>query len=145
MRASLKLHMRTAAVLVAVALLIAPASAAKAKRAPKSGPKSEPAPAPTLRDVARDFEARRLIAGAERVTFLRGTNEAVQALLSGNVEENDRLAARMLAGTLSFELGDYPAAGQSFERAAELAGKSSLAADAEFARIQSLEATGQDD
>ena len=128
-----------AAAMMAAALLLAPPAWGG-----KPSPTRAPAP-PTLREVARDFESRRLIAGAERVTFLRGTQEAVRALLAGELPADQKFAARFLAGTLSFELGDYRAASESFDRAVELAGKGGYAADAEFARIQSLEAAGQDD
>ncbi len=143
-----------AAAMMAAALLLAPpARAAKPRpsgapappaRAAKPSPSRAPAP-PTLREVARDFESRRLIAGAERVTFLRGTQEAVRALLARELPADQKFAARFLAGTLSFELGDYRAASESFDRAVELAGKSAYVVDVEFARIQSLEAAGHDD
>ena len=133
-----------AAAMMAAALLLAPPAwggkpsptraPAPPARVAKSSPGRAPAP-PTLREVARDFESRRLIAGAERVTFLRGTQEAVRALLAGELPADQKFAARFLAGTLSFELGDYRAASESFDRAVELAGKGGYAADAEFARI----------
>ena len=100
-----------AAAMMAAALLLAPPAWGG-----KPSPTRAPAP-PTLREVARDFESRRLIAGAERVTFLRGTQEAVRALLAGELPAEQKFAARYLAGTLSFELGDYRAASESFDRA----------------------------
>src|SRR5437899_9808831 len=110
-----------------------------------AGERPTPAPAPALRDVARDFETRRLLPGKARATFLQGNQQAVAAALAGDLGAEERWAARFLAGSLSFELGDYRAAGESFAHAAETAEKGGFGADAEFARIQALEAAGADE
>ena len=130
---------RAAALLALLVFTPAPGSAASSSSAAPVDA------ARALRDLGADFESDRQLAGAERVSALSATDQALAALRVTDLDAEERVAARMLAGAIKLELGDFAAARESFGRAAEGAGRDAPGADAAFAQIQALEATGQDE
>ena len=102
-------------------------------------------PSRALHDLGRDFELGRQLAGADRVAALSATDQALATLRVSDLDAEARVAARMLAGAVKLELGDYAAAREAFGHAADMAGRDAPGADAAFAEIQALEATGQDE
>ena len=121
--------------MLAGTLAVASPVTSRAERGP------EPAAAP-LEDLGRAFEARKLLAGAERVSALQETDASLAALLDHGVAANRRAAARFLSGEIHAQLGDYKGALESYRRATE--GEGPFTDDAAFQAIRALEASGDD-
>ena len=99
---------------------------------------------PTLKELGHDYEMQRLLSGAERLAALERVEQSVAALLQHGLDPDERLAARLLAGAVQDERGDWKAAAETYRQALESAKGGPLAADADFARIEALESVGRD-
>jgi TolA-binding protein len=122
------------------ALLVAPTHAGagttrEARAASASG---------SLKEVGDEFEKVRLLSGSQRAAALAQTQQSVDQVLRGGLDADRRAAARLLAGTIAFELRDFAHAGQEYREAVGGLEKGPFADDAAFAVIQSLEAAGND-
>jgi TolA-binding protein len=126
----------TAAVTCAVLLSMFAAPTLAAKRAPE-------APASRLRDLGREFEIARFLSSEPKLEALDRLEPSVSSVLQ-NGTADERAAARFLAGEIRFERGDYRGAAEAFGRASSELGSGAFAADADFARIEALEAAGND-
>jgi len=117
----------------------APHAASVAAGAPEIA--AEPATGNPLDDVARAFEASRALGRAERMAELERIDGSLNMVMRG-LEGDRRSAAQFLSGAVSFERGDFGAAGDRFRHAADASGH--FEDDAAFATIRSLEGSGHD-
>ena len=131
----------SAAILVLAGAIVPPAVAEKRPAAAVSP--AAPAAA-GLGAVGVDYEARRLLAGADRIAGLEQAAGSVTTVLRGDLEPGERAAARVLAGRIQYELGRFDAAQESFHGAADADARGPFVDDAEFAAIEALEAQGRD-
>jgi TolA-binding protein len=146
--------------LVAVAALVAapgtaaaakpekPKSAKSAKAAPAAKPRAaKPAvaaePALGWREVGDAYESSRLLDAAARVPRLRTVEQSLALLMKGDLEEEQKLAAKFLSARLRYDQRDWERAAEGFAQAAE-DGRSPYADDAAFAAIEAMEAFGRD-
>jgi TolA-binding protein len=90
------------------------------------------------------FEAAQLVTGAPRVAALQEADRALEEALRGKLEGEMQGAAALLAGSIHFEQGNAARAQSDFKQAGKKLGKGDFADDADFARIQALEAAGRD-
>ncbi len=125
-------------------MLIASLAAAPDAGAGRAAPARPDGSVPTLREIGEDFEQVRTLSGAPRSTALAQSQQALEQALRGSLEEERRAAARLLAGAVAFELGDYAHAGVRHREAASGLGKGPFADDAEFAAIEAQQAAGDD-
>ncbi len=98
----------------------------------------------TLKEVGDDFEQVRVLAGARQSAALAQAQQSLEQVLRGGVDGDRRAAARFLAGSIAFELGDYVHAGAQYREAAGGLGGGPFADDADYAAIEALEASGDD-
>lgn len=103
------------------------------------------AAASQLSEAGMAFEAARVLSGARKLAALEEAERAVQAVPQGDLQGDARAAAAFLAGSIRYELGDPLRAEAEYKRAAKGLRDGAFADDAEFARIQALEAAGKDD
>ena len=125
-------------------VLIALAAAGPGPAAGKDRPHRSDGAQASLRQLGDDFEAVRELAGSQRSAALAQSQQALDQVLRGGVEENQRAAARVLSAAIAFELGNYAGARDQYRTAAGDLAKGPFADDAEFAAIQAQEAAGDD-
>lgn len=132
--------------MLTAAALVAAVSVALAKGTPhKEAPRSAPPPdVHALRDVGRDFEAARLLTGADRLPALETVGQSLERAMKGDLDADQRLAARCLGAEITREEGDARAASELWARAAEGSDKSRFADHIGFAAIQAMEGAGRD-
>jgi TolA-binding protein len=138
-RGAMERALATAAILTAsIGLLPAAARAGQPERTPVEVMRA-------LTDIGLQFEsARFLVADDARRAALQEAESNLDAVLKGKVDDDLRAAAALLSGTIRYERRDPAGAEEAYRRAAKGFGNGDLADDAEFARIQSLEAAGKD-
>ncbi|MGH7730526.1 MAG: tetratricopeptide repeat protein, partial [Candidatus Eiseniibacteriota bacterium] len=98
----------------------------------------------SLKEIGEDFEQLRALAGTPRSAAVAQAQQSLEQVLRGGLDGDQRAAARFLAGTIAFELGDFAHAGTQFREAAGGLGDGPFADDAGFAAIEALEASGDD-
>ncbi|HZM16104.1 MAG TPA: tetratricopeptide repeat protein [Candidatus Krumholzibacteria bacterium] len=96
----------------------------------------------TLAEVGMQLEQVPLRAPAEREAALADVEQALSQAQRGGLSGDRRLAAQLLAGEVQYGRHDYARASQYFGEAEKSGGV--FADDAGMARIQALEAKGQD-
>ncbi|TMQ63369.1 MAG: tetratricopeptide repeat protein [Candidatus Eisenbacteria bacterium] len=138
-RRPLATSLALAAVLSAAGTTVAtcPATWAASKAA------REAPPAPHTTEVGDAFEQTRQLADEQRLAALEQASQSVDQVLRGDVDPDQRAAARFLAGKIQYELGNYRKAAETLGEAVK-DGKSRFADDAAFAAIEALEAQGRD-
>ncbi len=108
--------------------------------------RSEEAASPSalLRDAGAALERARLLPAAARLAALHELDPSVSALLQLDLADEERAAARFLAGEIRYGIGDHGSASEEFRRATKAAGKGPFADDAAFRAIEAIEASGRD-
>src|SRR5215831_424429 len=132
--------LRASAALTAALLLGALPHAASAATPAPTPPATSP-----LADVARSYEAARMLSGADRMSALDETDRALAQVMAGKLEGDTRAEARFLSGAIQAERGQSKAAYEAFRASADAMGKTPWADDATFGAIQALEAQGRDE
>src|SRR5262249_25721372 len=116
---------------------------------PHAASAATPAPPPPatspLADVARSYEAARMLAGADRINALDETDRALAQVMAGKLDAETKAQARFLSGAIDAERGQARTAYESFRASGDALGKGPWADDAAFAAIQALEAQGRDE
>ena len=133
--------MRRAPGICSAALL---AGLAVAAAAPALAARAEAPKPASWRALGDGFESSRLLQGAARLRALEALDGSLAQALRGDLDDEQRHAARFLAARIDFERGDYPGAAAGFSSAANADAKSRYADDAAFASIEALEAAGHD-
>ncbi len=100
-----------------------------------------PDPQASWREVGDAFESARLLDQSKRLDALAEVDASVERLVRGGLDRDQRDAARFLSAQLLRERGDFEGAARAFDDAA----KGPWEADADFARIEALEAARHDD
>lgn len=103
--------------------------------------KADGAASPSWKEIGDAFESGRLLERSARVPALESVEQSVVQVLRGDLDDDQRAAARFLWARLRFERGDWTGAESGFRDAA----KGPWTADAEFAAIEALEAARQDE
>lgn len=98
-----------------------------------------------LKETAAAYESARLLAPAARVAALKELDPSVAALLRGDLTDDERAAARFLAGEVRYGIGAFKPAEEEFRRATKDANKGAFADDAAFRAIEAIEASGRDE
>ncbi len=129
---------------VLAAALTAAATPAGAGRHAPRGPAGEASATPSLQEVGDGYERGCLLAGPERLAALEQAQQSVAQVLRGDVDADQRAAARFLAGKIHYQLGAFAPAGDRFREAVGTSGKGPFEDDAAFAAIEAMEADGRD-
>lgn len=120
---------------------------AKAKSVAKS-PARPPAaiePVTTWQAVGDAYESGRLLDAAARVPKLQSVEESLARLVKGDLDEDQKVAARFLGARIRYERKDWNGAAEGFASAADASERGPYADDAAFATIEAFEAGGRDD
>jgi len=96
----------------------------------------------TLKEVGDAYESGRILAGADRIAALTTVQQSVAQVLRGDLDADQRAAARFLSGRVHHDLAEYGPALEAFRAAAD--GNGPFADDAGFAAVEAIEASGQD-
>ena len=139
MRRALRLGSAALLAGVTLAALVPAARAAGKTQAKATAPVARP-----WRDLGDAFESSRLLSGAARLRALDELDASLANALRGDLDDEQKLAARSLAAQLDLERGDHAGAAAGFAAAANADAKSRFADDAVFASIEALEAAGRD-
>src|SRR5436190_24083123 len=76
-----------------------------------------------LADVARSFEAARVLGGADRLAALESVDRSLAQVVTGKLDAETKAEARFLSGAIAAERGQPKAAYEAFRQAADLLGK----------------------
>jgi TolA-binding protein len=134
------------AVLVGVALLATPASSRARDDAAQAQRSDSPTDAaPTWRELGDTYESVSRLTPPNRQPRLESLEQELERAIRGDLDKDQRMAARFLSARLHWDRGDWPGAAAGFASAADAAGRGPFADDAAFATIEALEASGRDE